>query len=223
MFHRHKIALAIGCATAALTLAAVPSFASTDDSMTATTTAENAPLIPRDALFGNPTRAGGQISPDGKWLVKSVVNGRQMTAEVPFAESNWDAYYKNVYRHLQGRAKLAVTAESAGRNIGVLHAASIPDSRNHVANRISHHNRKSLLPERNAEMAKKRPSLGIRSSAGHHRHVHPCHAFDGVVVHLGENCLVLNTQGVVASSIKRFLSKPTKISDSWNRNINQPI
>ena len=68
MFHRHKLALAIGCATAALTLAAVPSFASTDDSMTATTTAENAPLIPRDALFGNPTRAGGQISPDGKWI-----------------------------------------------------------------------------------------------------------------------------------------------------------
>lgn len=33
-----------------------------------TTTAEAAPLIPRDALFGNPTRAGGQISPDGKML-----------------------------------------------------------------------------------------------------------------------------------------------------------
>ncbi len=28
----------------------------------------DAPLIPRDALFGNPTKAGGQISPDGKWL-----------------------------------------------------------------------------------------------------------------------------------------------------------
>lgn len=27
-----------------------------------------APLIPREALFGNPTRAGGQISPDGQWL-----------------------------------------------------------------------------------------------------------------------------------------------------------
>jgi len=26
------------------------------------------PLIPREALFGNPTRAGGQISPDGQWL-----------------------------------------------------------------------------------------------------------------------------------------------------------
>ena len=33
-----------------------------------TTPATAAPLIPRDALFGNPTRAQGQISPDGKWL-----------------------------------------------------------------------------------------------------------------------------------------------------------
>jgi dipeptidyl aminopeptidase/acylaminoacyl peptidase len=29
---------------------------------------ETAPLIPRDALFGNPTRVGGQISPDGTQL-----------------------------------------------------------------------------------------------------------------------------------------------------------
>ena len=27
-----------------------------------------APLIPREALFGNPTRSGGQIGPDGNWL-----------------------------------------------------------------------------------------------------------------------------------------------------------
>ena len=26
------------------------------------------PLIPRDALFGNPEKAAGRISPDGKWL-----------------------------------------------------------------------------------------------------------------------------------------------------------
>jgi len=26
------------------------------------------PLIPRDHLFGNPTRSGGQISPDGQWV-----------------------------------------------------------------------------------------------------------------------------------------------------------
>ena len=29
---------------------------------------EAAPIITRDALFGNPTRAAGRISPDGKWL-----------------------------------------------------------------------------------------------------------------------------------------------------------
>lgn len=28
----------------------------------------DAPLIPRQVLFGNPVKAGGQISPDGKWL-----------------------------------------------------------------------------------------------------------------------------------------------------------
>lgn len=32
------------------------------------TTLDNFALIPRSALFGNPTRAAGQISPDGKWL-----------------------------------------------------------------------------------------------------------------------------------------------------------
>src|SRR6478735_6750827 len=26
------------------------------------------PLIPREALYGNPTRAAGHLSPDGKWL-----------------------------------------------------------------------------------------------------------------------------------------------------------
>ena len=26
------------------------------------------PLIPRETLFGNPTKAGGTLSPDGKWL-----------------------------------------------------------------------------------------------------------------------------------------------------------
>lgn len=39
--------------------------------MTATNAANSVaaiPLIPRDVLFGNPERAGGQISPDGQWL-----------------------------------------------------------------------------------------------------------------------------------------------------------
>ncbi|MDP5103063.1 MAG: S9 family peptidase [Erythrobacter sp.] len=33
-----------------------------------TASLDTAPLIPRAALFGNPTRAAGQISPDGQWL-----------------------------------------------------------------------------------------------------------------------------------------------------------
>ncbi len=35
---------------------------------TAATRVSDTPLIPRDHLFGNPTRAQGKISPDGKWV-----------------------------------------------------------------------------------------------------------------------------------------------------------
>ena len=63
-----KLTLSIGCAAASLTLAAVPSIAQTDTSMTASNPAASAPMIPRESLFGNPTKAAGQISPDGKWI-----------------------------------------------------------------------------------------------------------------------------------------------------------
>jgi len=33
-----------------------------------TTTQQAAPLIPREALFGNPSKAQGRLSPDGQWL-----------------------------------------------------------------------------------------------------------------------------------------------------------
>ncbi len=61
--------LATGAAASALML---PGYASADHHSTTgasmTQTAEIAPLIPREALFGNPSRAQGRISPDGKWL-----------------------------------------------------------------------------------------------------------------------------------------------------------
>jgi len=66
--------LAAGVAATALML---PGLASADNhpatpsaitGAAMTNPAQAAPLIPRDALFGNPTRAGGQISPDGQWL-----------------------------------------------------------------------------------------------------------------------------------------------------------
>ncbi|MEM6909253.1 MAG: S9 family peptidase [Pseudomonadota bacterium] len=59
---------------AAVTALAAPSVVSADyqatpaAGATMTTTAETAPLIPRDALFGNPTRAQGRLSPDGNYL-----------------------------------------------------------------------------------------------------------------------------------------------------------
>ncbi|SHN48276.1 S9 family peptidase [Erythrobacter sanguineus] len=65
----------LGCGVAAAALAlpglttAKPATAQTTTNGAAMTTqAEAAPLIPRDALFGNPTRAAGQISPNGEWL-----------------------------------------------------------------------------------------------------------------------------------------------------------
>ncbi|MGB3710579.1 MAG: S9 family peptidase [Erythrobacter sp.] len=61
--------LATGIAASALML---PGLASADNHANSgasmTKTAETAPLIPREALFGNPSRAQGRISPDGKWL-----------------------------------------------------------------------------------------------------------------------------------------------------------
>ncbi|MDE2742146.1 MAG: hypothetical protein OXI58_11195, partial [Gemmatimonadota bacterium] len=68
----------------------------------------------------------------GKYLVKTLINGRQMSTEVPFAESNWDAYYENIFAHLRGRADLVITPESAGRVIGVLEAANISAARGSV-------------------------------------------------------------------------------------------
>ncbi|WP_375291782.1 S9 family peptidase [Qipengyuania sp.] len=62
-------------AAASISLGACTSMTDERPMTASTTTASNAEatqtataLIPRQALFGNPTKAGGQISPDGKWL-----------------------------------------------------------------------------------------------------------------------------------------------------------
>jgi dipeptidyl aminopeptidase/acylaminoacyl peptidase len=48
--------LLLAAATAAATLTAIPA------------SAADVPLIAREKIFGNPTRAAGRLSPDGKWL-----------------------------------------------------------------------------------------------------------------------------------------------------------
>ncbi len=54
--------------TLALALAACTGNKDGDATTAATATPKDVELIPRDALFGNPERAGVQISPDGKYL-----------------------------------------------------------------------------------------------------------------------------------------------------------
>ena len=61
------ILLATGTALT-LTPAASPAQSRTAVPAVTPVPAMAAPLIPREALFGNPTKAGGQLSPDGKWL-----------------------------------------------------------------------------------------------------------------------------------------------------------
>ena len=63
----------LGTLTLAASLAAIAAAANAQqgETMSTTTAAEavaSVPLIPREALYGNPTRASGMVSPDGKWL-----------------------------------------------------------------------------------------------------------------------------------------------------------
>jgi dipeptidyl aminopeptidase/acylaminoacyl peptidase len=57
----------------AASLAAIAATAQAQQGETMSTTAAaqavaSTPLIPREALYGNPTRSAGMVSPDGKWL-----------------------------------------------------------------------------------------------------------------------------------------------------------
>ena len=52
-----KTKLSLLAVAAALPLAAIPALASAE-----------APLIPREKIFGNPSQIAGRLSPDGKWL-----------------------------------------------------------------------------------------------------------------------------------------------------------
>ncbi|QYU69336.1 alpha/beta fold hydrolase [Leptolyngbya sp. 15MV] len=63
-----KLTAALLAATALVLPAAATADTQSHNGHQMTQTSEAAPLIPREDLFGNPTRTGGQVSPDGKWL-----------------------------------------------------------------------------------------------------------------------------------------------------------
>lgn len=62
--------LAAGAALTALamTMPATATAQETETTSGMTNPAHAAPLIPREDLFGNPTRSAGRLSPDGRWL-----------------------------------------------------------------------------------------------------------------------------------------------------------
>ncbi len=62
------LALATGLGTAGFANTNNEGSMTTTQTTTSAATAEAAPLIPREVLFGNPTRSSGKLSPDGKWL-----------------------------------------------------------------------------------------------------------------------------------------------------------
>ena len=95
----------------------------------ATLTISNLAMSPRPKWRILGDQGAIEMSSGDNVSVTTMVNGRQMRAEIPVPQSNWDAYYRNVYRHLQGRARLIITAESAARVIGVLEAANLSAAR----------------------------------------------------------------------------------------------
>jgi dipeptidyl aminopeptidase/acylaminoacyl peptidase len=60
--------LAVAASLAAIGAAAQAQQGETMSTSTAAQAVASTPLIPREALYGNPTRSAGMVSPDGKWL-----------------------------------------------------------------------------------------------------------------------------------------------------------
>jgi dipeptidyl aminopeptidase/acylaminoacyl peptidase len=68
MTRSRKFLLSLTCGLTLAALAAAGHAQQQPASPSAANVQPSAPLIPREALFGNPTRAAGMISRDGKWL-----------------------------------------------------------------------------------------------------------------------------------------------------------
>ncbi|MGN3973869.1 S9 family peptidase [Tsuneonella sp. SYSU-LHT278] len=63
-----RIPFAVAASALALSACTTTSIAEAPMPPSVNAAAEAAPLIPREVLFGNPTRSAGRLSPDGKWL-----------------------------------------------------------------------------------------------------------------------------------------------------------
>ncbi|HIE50951.1 MAG TPA: Gfo/Idh/MocA family oxidoreductase [Armatimonadetes bacterium] len=66
---------------------------------------------------------GALISADGHFRLLTNVNGYPAEARVPYRDSQWDAYYRNIAAHLLKGEELAVKPEEARRVIAILETA----------------------------------------------------------------------------------------------------
>ena len=64
-------------------------------------------------------------------LRRAGEGGEVVENRVPTVRAHWDAFYRNIAEHLEGRAPLAVTAEQAREVVRVLEAAA-RSSREHT-------------------------------------------------------------------------------------------
>ena len=67
-FNRFRALALVAPSLMALTFGGIPAMAETGGTITKAAPAQAAPLIAREALFGNPSKAQGRLSPDGKWV-----------------------------------------------------------------------------------------------------------------------------------------------------------
>jgi len=75
---------------------------------------------PRWKLLGT---EGAIVDEGGKFKLTTWVEGYRAEVEVPYKESNWPAYYRNIAEHLLEGKELDVKPEQARRVIAIMEAA----------------------------------------------------------------------------------------------------
>src|SRR5262249_37458097 len=75
----------------------------------------------------------------------------------------------------------------------------------------------ALLVKRHPEMLQQRETFCVGLGAGRDANIHSLHFFDLVVVDLGENQLVFDTERVIATAIKRFTRYTAEVADTRQR------
>src|SRR5579864_6415 len=80
-----------------------------------------------------------------------------------------------------------------------------------------------VLAERQAEGLQQGAGVIVGLGAGRDRHIEPANVLDVVVVDLGKDDLLANSQRVVAASVERARVEPAEVADARERDRDQPV